>query len=375
MAAPIPAAMGGPVASGAGPDAAPAARRIAVIPFAPRGAKPEAWDDLWPFIARSLADRGLEVVESVAVERQMRTARLRDASILSHEEISALAAAVRADRVLLGNLYRLDDGKEPRVSFSGRILNPEKLEIEAMSVTLLEGNALLGPLGMGGPVTEERLLEEAARRFAASLDDGLHGVPPLQEIKPLLRGGMLAPGAASYMAPQINARGIRRVTVLPFRNQTKHLGAGQAAADMFAWCLMASGQVSLFDSGDAARRLLVRGWRTGMPVGRAEVLALGGDPGVDAVLMGSVDRWSGVDQGGSIPPEVAFTLRLLDAKTGEILWAAEQERRGDQTTMIYGIGGARLTESLLARSALEAVQPLLKAMKVSTRPSNGEARK
>jgi len=368
-----PASAGRPPAEVEGAPATPHLR-LAVIPFSPRGASAQAWLRLRPFIDAALEAQGFTVVSGEAVENHMREHRLRDASILTHDEIAGLAAEVKADRVLLGSLYRLEDGKEPRASFSGRLIDPARLDIEAINVTILEGDSLLGPLGMGGPITQDRLLEEASDRFAASLAAGLRGEPALAEIKPLLRGGLFAPDPAAYLVPRINERRIRRIAVLPFRNQTRHLGAGQAAADMFSWCLQASGQVSLLDAGDATRRLLLRGWRTGAPVGRAEVLALGEDPGVDAVLMGDVDRWTVNDSGGSVPPEIAFTVRLLDASSGEILWAAEHERRGDQTSTIYGIGNARLSEALLARSAWEALKPLLESMKVPIVPSKGETR-
>ncbi|MBI3450299.1 MAG: hypothetical protein HY049_15470 [Acidobacteria bacterium] len=361
------------VAAGAA-SGAEAPRRLLVIPFAGRGAPEGAWKELWPVLSAALRGQGFDIVEMSAVEEEMRIHRLRDPSILSHEEIAALAVALKADRVILGSLYRLDGGGEPTISFSGRVIQPDRLEIEAISATMLDGKSLRRALGMGGPVTRARVLEEASRRFTASLVAGLAGASSAEELKALLRGGSLAPAPASYLAPGIGDRRIHRITILPFRNQTKHVGAGQTAAEMFAWCLQASGQVSLVDSGDATRRLLLRGWHAGLPVGRAEVVALRDDPGVDAVLMGTVDRWEVSDQGAAIPPEISFTVRLLDAATGEILWAAEHERSGDETSTIYGIGSATLAESLLARSAFEVLEPLLKGMKTKTNDSRGDAR-
>jgi hypothetical protein len=150
---------------------------------------------------------------------------------------------------------------------------------------------------------------------------------------------------------------VRRIVILPFRNRTARPGTGGIAADAASWILARAGGADLFDAGDATRRLLRRGWRTGLPVGREEVLALGREAGVDAVLMGDIDRF---DEGGrgQGAPAVALGLRLLDARTGAILWAAQHERRGDQTRLLYEIGNVRLAEDLLARALHEALQPL-----------------
>jgi curli biogenesis system outer membrane secretion channel CsgG len=95
-------------------------------------------------------------------------------------------------------------------------------------------------------------------------------------------------------------------------------------------------------------------------VGRAEVVSLGLDPAADAILMGSVERWE--EGAAERPPEIAFSMRLLDARSGEILWAAEHERRGDQARILYEAGNVRLAEALMARAASEALEPLVKAL-------------
>ena len=105
-----------------------------------------------------------------------------------------------------------------------------------------------------------------------------------------LLGGLMGLGAMANHQELIAAR-VTRMVVLPFRNKTRQPGAGQAAADLASWSLVSTGGVTLIESGDATRRLLERGWRTGMPMGTQEILSLGLNPGVDSVMMGSVDHW------------------------------------------------------------------------------------
>jgi hypothetical protein len=162
------------------------------------------------------------------------------------------------------------------------------------------------------------------------------------------------------------------VVVLPFRNQTARPGAGQTASELVTWCLHAAVPLTLVEAGEASRLLLARGWRTGAPLSEEEVRALGIGLRVDAVLMGTVERWESRGLGGTHPPRVALTLRLLDAADGGILWASEHERRGDETRLFYEAGNVRLVEELAARTAFEALQPLLDAIREGSRRSRRE---
>ncbi len=347
-------------------------RRLAVLPFMPRGAPPEAWARLREVFGTRLPAAGFDLVDQAAVNEALKERRLRDMSFLTHAEVAELAATLGADRVLAGYIYRFDDAPRAAVSFSGRLIDPARPEIEWMGLTVVEGRSLLGPLGTGGPITLRRTLEEAARRFAGDFAEPTEGARARTEPR-LLKPSHLAPEPSVFLSPRVAGKGLHRIVVLPFRNLTRRPGAGQAAADILSWCLLSSGSVAVVDAGDATRRLLERGWRTGMPVGREEVLALGRDPGVDGVLMGSVERWLEADPGDTRSSEIAFSARLLDAATGEILWAADHERRGDQTRIVYDVGHVRLAEALMARASSEALAPLVNALKEAAAASSGDA--
>jgi hypothetical protein len=353
-----------PAPPGGGPGPA---LRVAVLPFAARGAAPDSWPRLRAPILRAIAAAGFEVVDPDAVDAAMRRGRLRDAALLERFEAAGLAAALGADRLLIGAIERCQEGPAPAVSLAGRLVDPRGLRVAAMAYTVVDDRALLRPLGIGGPVTAAQAADEAARRFAAGLAGGRDGDGDRGRLR---RTSILAPDPAILPSGRLAAAPtVRRLVVLPFRNRTSRPGAGQAAADAAAWNLWRGTDVELVDAGDAARRLLRRGWRTGLPVGREEVLALGRETGVDAVLMGEVDRWEEGPPGAGGAPEVAFSVRLLQASTGAILWAAQHERRGDQTRVVYEAGNVRLPEALVARALHETLRPLFEVL--TARPSEG----
>lgn len=342
--------------------AAEAPLRIAVLPFTPRGAPSGAWEDVRDLLYEELEFHGVEVVRNLAIERELKVRRLREMSILSREDLQSLATLVGADRVLLGYIFRMDDLPDPAVSLSGRLVDPATLRIERMSVTLFEGRSFLGPLGVGGPVTLERTLKEVVHRFAVAILAPAGGRSAGETAGKVLRGSVLAPSPFTYVAPDLEEHGIRKIVVLPFRNNTSAFGAGQIAADLMAWSLAVSGHVELLEPGDTAYRMLQQGWRTGIPVGRPAILSLASEPGVDGVLMGSVETWEEGSLIARTPPAVTISARLLETGGGRILWAAEHDRLGDETRVVYEVGNVRLVEALAARSSFEALAPLTKVL-------------
>jgi TolB-like protein len=330
-------------------------RPVAVLPFAMRGGTAGAWARVAAALGEALAARGVAPVDAARVERELRARRLRDLSLLTRAEIAGLAEALGAERLLLGVVYRFDEIEPPAVSLSARLLDPRSLALEASAFVSVEGRSLLGPLGSGGPVSADRALREAARRLADALA-APRGGPAFRRRAPRL--SVLAPAPATFVSSRLAGRPVTSVVVLPFRNLSREPGAGQAAAELGSWCLHALSPVVVLDAGDATRRLLGGGWRTGMPVGRPEVQRLGREPAADAVLMGSVERWEEGDASGLRPPEIGLSLRLLDAATGDILWMAEHERHGSQTRTFYEAGNVRRAEALMALTACEALVSL-----------------
>lgn len=338
---------------------------VAVLPFVSRGTEPETWPRVRDALRRALALRRVTLVPERAVEEELRRMRLRDTSILLHEEMERLAEALGAEKLLAGYVYRVSE-EFMAVTISGRLIDPARRRIEAMVFAAQEGRELEGALGSGKPATLERTLAAAAYSFVDALIES--ATDPSAGRRPdLLDRSILAPDPSAFFSESLKTLRIEKILVLPFRSRVPHAGAGQAASDLVSWGLVRSEAVSVVEAGDSTRRLLERGWRTGMPVGTEEILSLGLDPGVDAVLMGSVEKWIEQAPRSSRAPEIGLSARLLDARTGRILWAADHERKGDETRVIYEIGNVRLTEELLARASYEMIAPLLNVMEKTAR--------
>jgi TolB-like protein len=340
--------------------------RIAILPFMERGTGPGAWAAARPALEEALRARHLEVADAARVAAALRQRRLRDTSLLTSAEMSDLGAELQVDRLLLGSVYRNDAAPEPAVSLLGRLVDPARAVIDGMAFAAVERRSFRQILGGGEDPTSARVIGEASSRLAASLLSGPRAGARVGA-EEILQVSALAPAPNSFASPALAGRRLERVVVLPFRNQTPRPGAGQTASELVTWCLHAAAPLAVVEAGEASRRLLASGWRTGAPVSEGEVRTLGAGLEVDAVLMGTVERWESGGMGGAQPPRVALTLRLLDAADGGILWAAQHERRGDETRLFYEAGNVRLVEELAARAAFEALQTLLDALREGSR--------
>ena len=335
--------------------------RVAVLPFTSRGAGAAGWSAVRGPLTAQLQLRGIDLVDAAQVDAAVKERRLRDVSILTNEELRELGAALGADRIMLGSIYRFDQERAPAVSFSARVVAPGDSTIRAIAAVAVDASDLVRVLDLGGQPTVNTTLNVACARLAERL--GLAGaLASHRGGTRLLKESSLAPDPVTYLSPQLDRDTLRRVAVLPFRNPAGRPGAGQAAAELAAWSLHASGTLQVVESGDVTRRLLARGWRIGLTIPTEPLRELGIEANVDGLLIGSVDRWKDGSPSGVESPEVSLTMRLLETKTGKILWSAIHERRGDETRTVFDMGTERLAEALLARTAHEALIPLCKRL-------------
>lgn len=146
----------------------------------------------------------------------------------------------------------------------------------------------------------------------------------------LLATGMLvllgcAGAAQEWVKP--GAARVTRVAVLPFENQTTSLRAGQAAADLLASSLLATGAIAVMDPSEVAD-LLRRENLDPAEAGRLpSAQRLGRLLQVSHVLQGSVTEYR-YKPGLSETPVVGLTARLVESASGEVVWTASHARVG-----------------------------------------------
>lgn len=136
-----------------------------------------------------------------------------------------------------------------------------------------------------------------------------------------------------YFVSETMALGyVKRIVVLPFQNNTENKYAHERFRDVVTTEILTRGLFEIVEKGESQRFLqeeLVR--RDFQTLDNETAQRLGRDLGVEAYLAGSVQDFSEQQNGGYSYPVVAATLRLVDVKTGQIVWQVNDSESGYRT--------------------------------------------
>lgn len=130
-----------------------------------------------------------------------------------------------------------------------------------------------------------------------------------------------------YVNPTANFSYIKKVAILPFNNLSDDRYAGERIRNTLTVDLMSRGVFEVVEQGEVTKVLGVIFREAGVEEGRAvpvdkETLKMIGEKlSIQAVILGSVDEYSGGSYGGS--GVVSVAMRMLDTNSGIVLWQAK----------------------------------------------------
>ncbi len=130
-----------------------------------------------------------------------------------------------------------------------------------------------------------------------------------------------------FTNPRFDFGFIERVAVLPLEDLAGDRQAGVRATRILITEILAAGAVDVVEPGEvqAVADRVVRG--RGGP-SKSEVIELGRQLGVQAVMVGSVTQSEVLRSGTVSVPVVTLDLHLLETETGAAVWAATHTERG-----------------------------------------------
>jgi TolB-like protein len=147
-----------------------------------------------------------------------------------------------------------------------------------------------------------------------------------------------------------------RVAVLPLENLTGQAEASERLTQTFFTQLAATGCCELVEPGQVESALDSLGVRSTGGLAGEPLRALAGRLGASHVLLGSVIESGRLRTPEGDVPSVGVALRLLDASSGRVLWAASRVRTGDDRESLFGWGRERDPERLSASLAAEMLR-------------------
>ncbi|MBU0673825.1 MAG: hypothetical protein KJ950_04210 [Proteobacteria bacterium] len=125
-----------------------------------------------------------------------------------------------------------------------------------------------------------------------------------------------------FLREDVDLEAISRIAVLPFQNNSNDLYASERSRNIAITQLLAMGVADVVDRGVVDSVMIEEVIDPTLPVDMINLKRLGQRLNVQAFLLGSVDLVDSTAAGSSKYPQVALTLRLVDAQASMIIWQA-----------------------------------------------------
>ncbi len=155
-----------------------------------------------------------------------------------------------------------------------------------------------------------------------------------------------------FASPDLRSRSGLSIALLPFDNLTQDSRAGKTMENMVLveFLKQVPSSVRFVDPGEVNAALVDERIRVTTAIPGTAVKALGDRLGADLLLQGVVQgfemqRVTSASGAGDVPV-VSLSLRMVDTKTGEIVWALSSSRRGNDQEKVFGIGRVDSLEQL-----------------------------
>lgn len=148
-----------------------------------------------------------------------------------------------------------------------------------------------------------------------------------------------------YHDANMDFGGIQTVAVIPFQNLTSQKDAGERVRDVFMNMLLASGGVYVLPPGEVARGISRAQLAEPSAPSVEEAQKLGNVLTVDAVITGVLREYGEVRSGTAASNVISLSLKMIETKTGKVVWAASSTKGGISTTdRLFGGGGQPMND-------------------------------
>ena len=126
------------------------------------------------------------------------------------------------------------------------------------------------------------------------------------------------------------AYAIDKVAIMPFKAPTELIGS--AVSDLFVTEMLRAGQYTLVERNQMAK-VLSESELAMAGLSEAQAVEVGAMIGADGVIIGTVDEYGTVASRGNAFPVVAISTRLIDCKTGKVVWSVDLAARSQNRRM------------------------------------------
>lgn len=119
---------------------------------------------------------------------------------------------------------------------------------------------------------------------------------------------------------------IKKIAIMPFKAPNELLGG--SVADVFVTEMLRAGRYDVLERSRMAQ-VLSESELALAGVSAAKAAEVGAMMGADAVVLGTVDEYSKVKHGWHEDALIGMTARMIDCKSGQVVWSVDLVRRAD----------------------------------------------
>lgn len=298
--------------------------RLALIPLANHSGSMQGARSIEAGLRVRLTAAGFELVAADTLRELMRGHRLRLIGECDSSSAALIAAATGAEVIVTGAIELYLEQENPEVAVNLRAYDCQGGKVVWLNRCALSGEGEAGLFGIGRISVAETLAEKVLDRLLMKNSAKL-----------------IAQRADAFKEPAgkdraLAARG--RVAVIEMDNSCDFAGAGAVATGALLYELQRRGY-RLLEPGELTRLQQKLGidFQGGAVAPLPDVLA--DEFGVGTIVTGIVTGFlpaRGID--GEVGPHIELTLRLIDARTGELAAAASVVHDGADTQTLFGLG-------------------------------------
>ena len=165
----------------------------------------------------------------------------------------------------------------------------------------------------------------------------------------------------SYVHPNADFLFVKRIALLPFKDLSNGRDVDKKVREIFLSELLKQGYFDVVEAGEMHRLLSELKIAEPHNMGSAELKELGEKLGVQAVVYGVIEEYrQSVSTGGGAFPEVALSIRMVDAESNIVMWMASSARGGSANVSFMGIGETPYISELTQRISEGIVRSIRK---------------
>lgn len=169
----------------------------------------------------------------------------------------------------------------------------------------------------------------------------------------------LALASCSTSAPKkFEIPGVRRAVVFPFDNLSSNQpnDAGRRLTGVFAAALYRTAGIEVVEPGEVERFIDEERIRGVDALNREVLASMGTRFNAQLIVIGVVNEF-GLAQTGESVPVIGLSIRIVEPRTGRLVWSCTRTREGNDSETVFQIGKivslARLTDVIVDDLARE----------------------